>query len=240
MDSSPRQREVFKMPKPASSASNDALPDAWSAGNAANPTAMGVSSAPFSEHAATISINAAHFARKRDGENGRWKVLHDLGISGDSIELNSAEVHSLAAASAWVEYDFGTASDGNANLSIFLLPTFPLDSVHRLRFKIQLDDAYVSTADLAEQGEWKENSAPQWEANVLRNAAIVTTSLGHLMPGQHTLRLEPIDPGLVFEHLVITLTGAPPAYPVPPETRQRTTTAPKMRSDESTEWPILF
>jgi Glycosyl hydrolase family 115/Gylcosyl hydrolase family 115 C-terminal domain len=221
MDSSPRQREVFKMPEVASSARVNALPEAWSAGKATTSMALSDPNLPFGEQAATVSINAAHFARSQGAEYGRWKVLRDLGISGDSIELDNAEVPptAYAAPSAWLDYDFKTTSDADANLSIYLLPTFPIDSVHRLRFTITLDNKFVRTADLAEQGEWKENSAPQWEANVLRNAAIVTANVGHLRPGRHTLRLEPMDPGLVFEHLSITFPGAPQAYPVPPETR---------------------
>jgi hypothetical protein len=221
MDSSPRQREVFKMPKLAGSDSGDMLPDAWSASKVATSMTRPDLALPFLEHAATVSMNAAHFVRSRDAEYGRWKVLHDLGISGDSVELDSAEIPPTAhaAPSACLEYDFETTSDADANLSIYLLPTFPIDSVHRLRFKMTLDNKFVRTADLAEQGKWKENSAPQWEANVLRNAAIVTANLGDLGTGRHTLRLEPIDPGLVFEHLTITFPGAPPAYPVPPETR---------------------
>jgi hypothetical protein len=56
---------------------------------------------------------------------------------------------------------------------------------------------------------------------VLRNAAIVTMPLSLLMSGKHTLRLLYIDPGVIFEHLVLTFPGAPPAYPVPPETPVR-------------------
>ena len=40
-----------------------------------------------------------------------------------------------------------------------------------------------------------------------------------LVAGRHTVRLLYRDPGVVFEHLVVTYAGAPPAYPVPPETR---------------------
>ena len=221
MDSSPRQREVFKMPELASSPSGGALPEAWSAGKATTSMAIPDPIQSYREQGATVSINAAHFARSSDAVHGRWKVLRDLGISGDSIELEGSETPptAFAAPSAWVEYDFKTTSEADANLSIYLLPTFPVDSVHRLRFKIALDNELLRTADLAEQGEWQENSAPQWEANVLRNAAIVTTNLAHLGSGLHSVRLEPIDPGLVFEHLTITFRDSPPAYPAPPETR---------------------
>ena len=62
-------------------------------------------------------------------------------------------------------------------------------------------------------------SGADWPQNVLRNSAIDTIALGTLAPGKHTLRLLYRDPGVVFEHIVITFSGAPPAYPVPPETK---------------------
>jgi hypothetical protein len=54
---------------------------------------------------------------------------------------------------------------------------------------------------------------------VLRNSATATLTLGTLKPGDHTLRLYYREPGVVFQHLVVTFPGAPPAYPVPPETK---------------------
>jgi hypothetical protein len=42
--------------------------------------------------------------------------------------------------------------------------------------------------------------------------------LPDLKPGRHTSRLICIDVGIVFEHIVITFQGSPPAYAVPAET----------------------
>jgi hypothetical protein len=69
----------------------------------------------------------------------------------------------------------------------------------------------------AEAGDGPSDSG--WAENVLRNSAIATIPLGPLAPGPHTISLLYRDPGVVFEHIVITFPGAPPAYPVPPETR---------------------
>jgi hypothetical protein len=51
---------------------------------------------------------------------------------------------------------------------------------------------------------------------VLRNFALLTLPVASLSAGHHRLRLFYIDPGVVFEHIVITLPHAAPAYPVPP------------------------
>ena len=129
------------------------------------------------------------------------------------------------ASAPWLDYDFTTTTNGPATLALHLLPTFPLDSDHRLRYAVSLDSAAPIELDAAAPapkasaaaGDGPANSG--WADNVLRNSAIATIPIGTLAPGKHTLRLLYRDPGVVFEHLVLTFPGAPPAYPVPPETR---------------------
>jgi hypothetical protein len=209
MSSAPRERHVFEMPPTATAQDADKpLPASWAAGD---------------PHA-TISIAAAHFTRKSDGTDSHWNVLPELGISGSSVEygapglLANAPAASQAAPPS-LDYDFTTTLSGPATLSVYLLPTFPLDAAHRLRFAASLDGQAPQTLDAGATGEWHEDTAPVWAANVLRNAAVVTVPLGDLPAGKHSIRLLYVDPGVLFEHLVVTFPGAAPAYPVPPERR---------------------
>jgi hypothetical protein len=175
----------------------------------------------FHELLDTVSINAADFTRSSENTPYHWRVLSELGISGTSIEYGAPGLLANQAPTAdqpWLDYDFTTTSSGPATLAIYLLPTFPLDANHRLRFAASLDGHAPTPLDAGATGEWHEDTAPVWAANVLRNAAIVTLPLGPLAAGKHTLRLSYIDPGVVFEHLVLTFPGAPPGYPVPPKT----------------------
>ena len=99
-----------------------------------------------------------------------------------------------------------------------LLPTFPVDSQHRMRYAVALDGQSPVVVDASDPEEWQDNAPPDWSANVLRNFAATRIPLGSLDPGRHTLRLIYLDPAVIFEHIVISFPGAPPAYPVPPET----------------------
>jgi len=124
-----------------------------------------------------------------------------------------------------LEYDFTTTTKAPATLTLHLLPTFPLDSDHTLRYAVALDKLPAIELDAAtgatskSAGAGDGPSGASWSANVLRNSAIATVTLGTLAPGKHTLRLYYREPGVVFQHLVVTFPGAPPAYPVPPETK---------------------
>jgi hypothetical protein len=217
MSAAPRDRQVFRMPVTATAADASLpLPASWGRGSEADAQA-------------TISINAAHFLRSNNGtfaakdETAHWRVLPQLGISGASVLFGSPGLlanHEADAASddaPWLEYAFDVRSSESAQLAIYTLPTFPLDAAHRLSFGVSVDGAAPSFLDAGATGEWHENTAPVWAANVLRNAAILTLPLGTLTPGRHTLRLVYRDPGVVFEHIVVSFPHTPPAYPVPPE-----------------------
>ena len=250
MSDHPHDRHVFEMPRTATLGEPlDPMPPGWGADTlplVATPTLSG-----FVERSGTVSMDAAHFARKSDASTfsakvgrldpaaARWRVLADLGISsGGSVvygrpglladlDLQWVESGQTPEPTAWLEYDFITTTDGPATLALHLLPTFPVDSQHKMRYGVQVDGGAVMERDAAggpsvkSAGAGDGPSGADWAQNVLRNSAIDTIALGHLAPGRHTLRLLYRDPGVVFEHLVVTFPGAPPAYPAPPETGAR-------------------
>jgi hypothetical protein len=239
MSSAPRERHVFEMPRTATMADADTpLPASWAI--ALQPPAQPITPG-FVEQSSTVSMNAAHFTRSNDGSiagpklatSARWNVLADLGISGASVEYGSpgllANSDVTTATSGpqntpWLEYDFTTISSGAATLTLHLLPTFPIDSDHRLRYAVSIDGHPTLQLDAATATSAKSTGAgdgpsgANWAQGVLRNSAMATMNIASLTPGAHTIRLMYVDPGVVFEHLVLTFPGAPPAYPVPPET----------------------
>jgi hypothetical protein len=225
MSAAPRERHVFEMPRTATGADADKpLPVTWGAGEGSDTTFRSATS-NFIEQNATVSINAAHFTRKQNGKNAAWQLLPDLGISGASVGYgapgslaNAERVAPPVATAPWLEYDFDTASSGAATLTLALLPTFPVDSQHRMRYAVALDGQSPLVVDASDSGGWQDNTPPDWSANVLRNFAMTKLPLGSLRPGHHTLRLIYLDPAVIFEHIVVSFPDAPPAYPVPPET----------------------
>jgi len=232
MSASPRNRQVFAMPQTADAKDENAsLPLSWKAFQASSEDSVAIVTRDahpprFVEQNATVSINASHYTRAKDVANAQWQVLKELGISGDSLVFgspgllaNEAQSEPQATAGApWVEYEFQTSSAQEATLTLSLLPTFPVDSTHRLRYAVALDGQAPTMLDASGSGEWHEKTPATWATNVLSNASEARVALGVLQPGRHTVRLIDQDPGVVFEHLTIAFPGAPSAYPVPPET----------------------
>jgi hypothetical protein len=243
MSSAPRDRHVFEMPRTATAEdSYTPLPAAWFAGTpdvlGDAQTGHGTHSPPpagFREILRTVSINAAHFSASSAGNLlSRWNVLPDLGISGASVVFGDPgrtpvfgpiSTGAAQSPSPWLEYDFTTTTAEPGTLALHLLPTFPIDSDHKLRYAVSLDNGTPMERDASggasvkAAGSGDGPSGADWPQNVLRNSAIDTIQFGVLAPGKHTLRLYYRDPGVVFQHIVITFPGAPHAYPVPPETK---------------------
>lgn len=226
MSASPRERQVFRMPVTATAAQADVpLPSYWGTGTF-KPLAKAEHAvrAPFVERDGVVSMNAADYTHEHARAGESWHRLRDLGGSGDSMEFGTPNMEPLAStacapSSAALVYEFATTQTGVPQLNVDLLPTFPIDSQHRLRFAVSVDGGKPVCFDAAGAGEWSENSAPTWSKNVLRNYARYSSTLPELKAGRHVLRLMPLDPGLVFEHVSLVYPGAAPAYPVVPETQ---------------------
>lgn len=224
MSSNPRNLRVFALPACADGSDPPDLPKTWGASDSEGAPAK--AAAGFAERDRTVSIDALHFESKHNSREGVWKSRADLGLPGGSVFFG--EPGRVASASwvkgdkpdstaSWIEYGFTTATEGDATLSLYLLPTFPVDSEHRLTYAVVVDGESPIVLD-ASGAEDPHDGVTPWSLNVLRNAAIQTVDIGNLRPGKHTLRLIYGDPGVVFQHILITFPGAPPAYPFPPET----------------------
>jgi hypothetical protein len=191
MPANPRNRPVFQ--KPGVNASTGPVPN-------------GISSTSGS---GCLSIEAAHATRKIDGNGAAWKVVAGLGRSGGSITLLPAEANTIGRSE--LDYDFTASKDGTANVVVYCIPTHALHAGMQLRYSAAIDQELPQTVDI----DTAEFSAP-WSANVLRAAAI--TSTGHaLREDRHTLKLRPVDPGVIFDKVVIDLGGLQATQLGPPE-----------------------
>lgn len=192
MSSAPRKRPVFQA----------AAPKPASATPPSAPVAGGY-----------LSLEAEHPARTTAGTGTEWKILAGLGRSGDSIALLPAGESVPATAS--LAYDFTTPETAGAKVLVYALPTHALNPGLKLRYSASIDNDTPQVVDL----DSAEFSAA-WSANVLRAAAIGTTQ-HKLGAGKHTLTLRPLDPGLVFDKVVIDLGGLQPTHLGPPATDSR-------------------
>lgn len=185
MSASPRNRPVYQKPDSAKIAVNKA-----------------------SDPKPSITIDANKASRATASGQTKWKVISGLGRSGGSVALLPTTATLFQPPT--LEYDFSAATGGPAKVQVYCIPTHALYPPLRVRYSAAIDGEAPKVVDL----ETAEFSKP-WSENVLRAAAIGTTEHGPLSPGKHTLKLRPLDPGVVFDKVEIDFGGAKPPNGLP-------------------------
>ena len=97
-------------------------------------------------------------------------------------------------------------------VDVYCIPTHALHPDMRLRYASGIDGDSPETVGID-----TTEFSPQWSINVLRAAAIGTSNHTLSHAGKHTLKLHPLDPGVVFDTIVIDFGGLKPSFLEPTE-----------------------
>ncbi|MBE7171670.1 MAG: glycosyl hydrolase 115 family protein [Williamsia sp.] len=189
------------------------------ANNTSNPALAGY--AGFVENNRLVSIYASHFTRQVNRPSSQWKLIHDVGYTGSGLQawplsttvpvISSPD--SITQSNAFVEYSFCTFSAATPTLSIFTLPTHPVNKNYRVRYAVSIDDGPLKVLDTRTEGRSEE-----WKQNVLRNRAERNAILPFLPAGKHSLKIYCVDPGVILDEILIRVGGMQKAYGAIPET----------------------
>lgn len=155
-----------------------------------------------------IARDAGHYDRKKDRPAARWQLVPGLGRTGRAVvvlpfDAPSVASERLSTESPSLEYDLNFSAGGDYVVSIHLLPAQPLRG-SALRFAIGLDQAPPQPIAF----EVKDGSS-EWAQGVLNAVRIASAPLTVPAPGQHTLSVYMIDPGVVIDKLVLAPKQAP-------------------------------
>ncbi len=216
MSDNPHNQDVFKLPKIAQ---NDAAAPLAAPPSDLHPRDVIAALPPgttYAEHDGYLSIPAESPTQNLPRNSAQWTAIKSLGRLGDSLAVFPTTTPSVTdpklykSNSPELQYTFTTTTDAaKATLTVQAIPTHRINPERGLRYAVAIDDEAPQTIDL----ETPENSAT-WSTNVLRGAAFGTTTHA-LKPGQHTLHLYMVDPGVVLDHLTLDLGKLPKSY-LPP------------------------
>jgi len=189
--------------------------------NAVQPELAGFKG--FAEDNGYISILASNFTKKIDRQNTGWSLIDGLGYTNRtliSLPLGGVElpalqnIESLKETAPFVEYEFYSLTTAKPQISVYTLPTHPVNNDYSMRYAVSVDDGPLKLVDFKTVGRTEE-----WKQNVLRNSAIKKVEGQTINPGKHTLKIFMVDPGVVLDRIVIDLGGLKKAYSVIPETK---------------------
>ncbi|WP_207495836.1 glycosyl hydrolase 115 family protein [Aridibaculum aurantiacum] len=175
----------------------------------------------FIENNGIVVIPATGFTRKSDQHSSQWQTINGLGYTGNVLQASPLSVNkkvttntdSIKQSNALVEYDFHTFNAATPVVSVFALPSHPINNNYRVRYAVTVDDGPLQLIDIKTAGRSEE-----WKQNVLRNRAERKIQLPFLPAGKHTLKIYAVDPGVMLDEIRIDIGGLKKAYSTLPPT----------------------
>ncbi len=176
----------------------------------------------FIENNGYVSIQSAHYSRRKKQVYGEWQPLPGLGYAGVALQSRIAPVKDMQLLNdtgwirknnSYVEYDFYTFSPANAVVTVLSLPTHSLNNTCSMRYAVAVDNGPLQLVDFRTYGRSEE-----WKQNVLSNKAEKKVPISYLYSGKHSLRIYTVDPGVILDGILIDLGGLKKAYSAIKET----------------------
>ena len=162
----------------------------------------------FSEKDGVVAIEAEHTYGRTDGKEAAWLVIPGMGrtLSGITPRPTTASVDGAA-----LEYRFDTSSPVKG-LHVIVKSTLDFLNQGGLRYRVTFDGQQPKVVNFNEK--LNEDPANIYSIYYPTVAKRVVESKVEVdaNPGRHILRIEPLDPGIVFEKIVVDCGGWQPSY----------------------------
>jgi hypothetical protein len=179
--------------------------------------------ADFVEANHCIIMAAAHASALVPGKDAQWRKIIGLGYNDEAVSVFPTlvtvrdEPRKILSESPCLEYKLWFQHPGDWKFTVRALPTFSAETGKPQRYAVAVDDEPPQIVSLPAS---LSESNRRWQENVLRNAALTTSSHTIASTGVHTLKLWMVDPGIVID-AIAAQTGSEQSlgYTWPAETR---------------------
>jgi hypothetical protein len=179
----------------------------------------------FIESDGYVSIEAGHFTKNVNSSSASWDEIPNLGRTLSSMSIFPVTAPSVTPPenSPHLEYKMYLFDSGNVDVETYLSPTLNFVAGRGLRFALSFDNQppQIVTAVPADYSVGAGDGLRDWEKAVSDSVRIVKTSLSLKEPGEHTLKVWMVDPGVVLQKIVVNCGGEKPSYLGPPESFHR-------------------
>jgi hypothetical protein len=177
----------------------------------------------FVEADGYVSMEAEHFSKNTSSSSAHWKKIPNLGRTLSSMSLFPVTAPSVTPPknSPHLEYKMFLFDSGKVNVETILSPSLNFVSGRGLRFALSFDDQPPQIVTAVPAVYPVGDGAHDWEKTVSDSVRIVKTPLTLEKPGEHTLKVWMVDPGIVLQKIVVDCGGEKPSYLGPPESFRR-------------------
>lgn len=162
----------------------------------------------FVEKDGYVSMEAEHYTRAANGKETQWIIIPDFGKTLSGVTTTPVTV---CPENCYLEYDIDFTKSNNINVTLLLAPTLNFNHNKGLSYGISVDGENEQIINF--NGHYR-GELGEWQAN-----PIIKSETQHkVTAGKHTLRIRPLNPGIVFEKILIDCGGLKDSYLGAPET----------------------
>jgi hypothetical protein len=165
----------------------------------------------FAEKDKYISMEAESFAKSVGNDQIKWEVIPWLGRTKSGVTTMPANAYPKEGDNIYLEYSVQTQTDGEAEVNVWLAPTLNFNANKGLRYALSVDGSAETVVNF--NGHYK-GELGNWQGNRIIKSV---TKLDFGAAGKHTLRIRVLEPGIVFEKVMIDFGGLKPSYLGAPE-----------------------
>ena len=169
----------------------------------------GVGGNIFSEQDGTVVIEAEHFFEKRDGNGLTWTLIPDMGRTLSALSQQPYDRPVPQQDGPSLTYRFNS-ENAVARIYIIVKSTLDFQNTGGHRFRVTLDGQPPFVCNMnSNLNEKKENIYSIYYPTVARRIIVNKAEL-QAPAGEHTLTIEPMDPAIVIEKIVVDCGGYNP------------------------------
>ncbi len=166
------------------------------------------SASVFKEKGGVVAIEAEHYYGKNNAPEAQWTVIPGLGRTLSGITLMP---YTKPVDGAELTYLFNTDSEIK-NVRVVVKSTLDFLNKGGLCYRVTLDDQQPVTVNFNENlNESPENIYSVYYPTVAKRVVEKVIPMT-ANPGKHTLHIQPLDPAIVFEKIIIDCGGYQPEY----------------------------
>lgn len=167
-----------------------------------------------------VSMEAAHYTSAVKTKEISWKVLPDLGRTGDAVTTFpvTAAAQNPGKASPHLQYEIHIYGSGDCSLRLYFSPTLNFHNTPEgLQYAVSIDDETPQIISINKED--KNSISGIWNKWVSENIIIKTSKHKIDKPGKHIVKYWMVNSGVVLQKLVLDFGNPSPMYLGPPETR---------------------
>ena len=166
----------------------------------------------FTMHHDVVSMEAEHYFKAQDGQSTKWTVLPDMGRTRSGLTLMP---YTESPAGGSLSYRFTTATQAQRKVKVHVVVKSTLDYLNKggLTYQVSLDGSSPVTVNFNKNlNESKENIYSVYYPTIARRVVESVVELPLSASSVHTLTIQPDDPAIIFEKIVVDAGGYQPSY----------------------------